>query len=488
MDEARFILGNFPSLGEDDFSLKKYDVAMRQYASTTSKLSKEARAAVVSDPGSFFPMLEPGANSIGCLVFLDILYSENAELPAQVLDMTVAFLRKFEPRQVTYAGTLFSSLLERVGSGRMFPPSVAVEILVGAMLRLDPTASIFTTTHLTLAKLVHATDIVHPALPILDADILFYPPSSTSRDAKQLLCDPDLPPASSISMNAAIVDQVKSATVQEYNLERSYIYISSREWPKAFAALEQVISHPFKNKCISKMMTEAHKKWLLVGLLHQGKAPSYPQHLSATAMGSFTTTSEPYNSLSTLFSTRRVANLKAKVEQNKMTWEEDGNASLVAEVMAAYSKWQIVNLRHIYKRVSLSEVRRMTLDAETGEPLTDVQTTEDLVRSVIESGLLQGEIETGKDGQESYLAFDDSLDSMTEDEFARQVAHCLRRLETLNGHLAIASERLNGNRDYVRHLVREQKRAEVEKEADAAVGFETQIEDEDLMTGVMAHS
>ncbi|PFH59408.1 hypothetical protein XA68_12410 [Ophiocordyceps unilateralis] len=488
MDDASFILGSFPSYGEEDLGLKRYDAALRQYASSASKLSKEARAAVVANPIPLFQMLQPARNSIGCLIFLDILYSHHSELPTHVLDMTVEFLLAFDPRQVTYVGGLLLSLLERIGSGRVFPAMVAVELLVTAMLRLDPTGTIFTPTHLILAKLVYETDLVRPALPVLDADILFYPVPPTSRDAKQLGYDADLPPAASISASAGLADQVKSATVLEYNLVRGLIFISRRDWPTAHAALEQVISHPSKSKGVSKMMTEAYKKWLLVGLLHEGKSPRYPSNMGVAAQTNLATTGEPYSSFAMLFSTDRVANLKTKYETHRQTWEEDGNATLMAEVMSAYQKWQIINLRHIYQRVSMSEVQRTTLDAETGKPLRDVQTTETLVRGMIRSGILRGKIETGQAGGESYIAFSDSHGSMTEAQFARELAHCQRQVETLNGHLAVADERLNGSRDYLRHLAREQKRAEVEKEADAAVGFETQIEDEDLMTGVLAHS
>ena len=49
-----------------------------------------------------------------------------------------------------------------------------------------------------------------------------------------------------------------------------------------------------------------------------------------------------------------------------------------------------------------------------------------------------------------------------------------------------ANERLSGSKEYVKHVVKEQKRADKDA-GDPGIGFDSQIEDEDLMTGIMAH-
>ncbi|RDA87739.1 hypothetical protein CP532_1799 [Ophiocordyceps camponoti-leonardi (nom. inval.)] len=491
MDEARLILGSFPvgASDADDSSFKKYDAALRQYSLAALKLSKEARAAVLADPVPFLLMLDPARNTIGNLVLLDIFYNDDAaaaELPSRVLERTVEFLRNFDPRQVTYVGGLLLSLLERIGSGNVLPPSLSVEIITSTILRLNPKGSVFTSTHLLLAKLAYATNVIEQALPVLEASVVFYPATFTPRDARHLLCDPEPLYSPSNSTNTAITDPLRSTTVMEYNLIRGSIYISRKDWGKAQDAFELVLTHPCRNKNVSMMMTGAYKKWLLVGLLHQGKAPVIPSLLSSTMQATLTTVGEPYGSLASLFCTTRVADLKAKFETHEKTWKVDGNMSLVEEVMSAYQKWQIKNLKNIYTRVPLSEVQRTTLDAETGKPLADVQTTEALVRSMIESGTLDGEIETAADGRESYLALSSPKASMTEDDVSLVMKNSWKSLLELNEAYQSTDRRLKWNKDYVRHMSREQKRAEVEKEADAAVGFETQIEDEDLMTGVLA--
>ncbi|KAM4063907.1 COP9 signalosome complex subunit 3 [Hirsutella rhossiliensis] len=488
MEEARRTLKSFPpALGTFE-TLKQYDLAIKQHVSALGKLSKEAQAAMAANPVAILQTLAPADNSIGYLTVLDIAHGEKTEPSAQVLDMTLEFFLNFDVCQVRYVGAMFSSLLEKVGSGAIFPPKVAVELLVAVILRLDPSGSIFTSTHLVLAKLAYASSTVERALPVLDADILFYPAITSYKETRHYLCDPDLPSLGFLTPATGLTEQLKSATVLEYNFLCGMLYISRRDWSKALAAFEQVISHPSRNKGVSKIMAEAHKKWLLVGLLHQGKTPRPPSYTSPTAQASYQTTSEAYMTFASLFNTDKVGLLRTEFDTNRQAWEEDGNASLAAEAMSAYQKWQIINLRQVYLRVSISEVRRTTLNAETGEPLADDQATLALVRDMIESGMLLGLIQTGRNDGESYLAFGNAQNSMSEVEFAKEVARSQQSIEFLSTQYRLTNERLSANKDYLRHLIRDQKRSEMDKEADAAIGFETQIEDEDLMTGVLAHA
>jgi hypothetical protein len=73
-------------------------------------------------------LLDPSTNSIGYLAVLDILsnavdYSSSSPTAAanHVRNAIVSFLLKFDPRQVRYVGSTLLKLLERVGSGKLFP-------------------------------------------------------------------------------------------------------------------------------------------------------------------------------------------------------------------------------------------------------------------------------------------------------------------------------------------------------------------------------
>jgi COP9 signalosome complex subunit 3 len=127
----------------------------------------------------------------------------------------------------------------------------------------------------------------------------------------------------------------------------------------------------------------------------------------------------------------------------------------------------------------------VTLSAETGEVLKDDEEATQLVRNMIESGLLNGELQLGSSGDDSYLLFHEDSESMTEAAFAQEIAQRHHNIESLGKQYKTTNERLGSSREYVRHVAREQKRAD--KDADPGVGFDSQIEDEDLMTGIMAH-
>lgn len=342
----------------------------------------------------------------------------------------------------------------------------------------------FTSTHLALAKIAYQTAWVEPALKVLDCDTTFFPGMAGQKDSK-LLCDSSLHPAAFISIETGLTESVKSSTILEYYHLSALCYMSQRDWTKAHRALEHVMTHPSKDKGVAKIMDEAYKRWLLVGLLKDGKEPTLPSYTATQAKNTYSTLGTPYKTIATQFPTTNAGQLKADAEANRQVWEDDGTTSLIAEVIAAYQKWQIINLRDIYKQVSISQVRQSTISAETGEVLADDEATAGLVRDMISSGLLKGDLQPGNDGNELFLHFHDDSETMTEAEFAQEIAQRCHNIENLGNQYKAANERLSGSKEYVKHIVKEQKRAD--KDGDPGVGFDSQIEDEDLMTGIMAH-
>lgn len=353
------------------------------------------------------------------------------------------------------------------------------------MLRLDPTGSMFTSTHLPLAKLAYQTGWIDQALRVLDSDILFFPGMVGQKETKPL-CDASLSPPSFISVETGLTDAVKSATVLEYNLVAALCYVRRRDWTKAHRALERVISHPSRDKGVSKIMDSAYKQWMLVGLLKDGKEPILPSHVSSAAKASFETLGLPYRNVSALFSTDNAPQLKAEVAANFAIWEEDQTLSLLNLVVSAYQKWHIINLRDVYTQVSIAKLRQSTLSAETGEALQTDREMVTLVQGMIESNLLRGVLVEGQTGEDTYLKFQDDDGHLPEAEVALRIQQHARSIDSLGKLYRAANERLGHSKEYVKHLVKEQKRAEKDGN-DQGLGFDSQIEDEDLMTGIMAH-
>ena len=360
---------------------------------------------------------------------------------------------------------------------------MTVELIASSILRIDPTGSVFTSAHLWLARLALESNYVAPALKVIDRDISFYP-DMEARKASRMWFDKTLDPTSYISSSTGLTLVVKSSTVLEYNLLCGLIYISLRDWAKAQRSLERVVSHPLKDRITSKFMTEGYKKWILVGLINAGEPPTLPSYTSASAKNAYGIVGQAYDNLAKEFVTRNAAQVKADVDANVTVWEEDGNKSLVDEVIAAYQKWQIINLRYIYQPVSVARIRNLTVSAETGRPFETDQEVVGLVQRMVASGMLQGDLHMGKTADESYLTFKEDDSFLSEKDFAREVAQLHHNIESLGKHYQQTNERLSSSKEYVRHMIREQKMLAAKEEGD---GRKLDFDEEDLMTDVMPH-
>lgn len=299
------------------------------------------------------------------------------------------------------------------------------------------------------------------------------------------LGDASLSPPVFITSGNGFTDKITCAMILEYNYLRGLIFISQRDWKSAQTALEQVISHPSRDRGVSKIMVEAHQTWILVGLLSEGSTPVTPSYTSTHAKTSFQGLNAAYTEFAKAFSQNNTTELKSLYEKHKSLWEEHKNLSLVEEVMKSYQQWQILQLRKAYSNITLSQVWRSTQNAYTGNQLSNEGDVAELIQSMIANGALQAKLETGDDGV-TYVSFEERAVVQTEAEYAHEIARCHRNVKQLTAQYKFIGEQLASNDEYVKFVAREQKRADKDG-PDPGVGFDSQIEDEDLMTGIVAH-
>ncbi|KAI9167574.1 Chromatin remodeling factor mit1 [Paramyrothecium foliicola] len=485
MDKVLSILASFPPPRNEIDTAKKYDAAIRSHVATLSKVLETSPAGVSNELGQVLEGVDPSVNSIGFLAILDFI-SKQAETNSSFsrtsfLDKILEFLMTFDPIQIRYGGRQLLGLLDAVAAGNLFTFPVAAEVLASVILRIDPSGSVFTSTHLLLAKLAVEKGLPDSALTVIDKDITLYPNMGGAKETRPL-CDENLGPSAYISSASSLSNTLKSTFVLEYHLLCGLIYVAKRNWPQARKSFERVIVHPTKDKGVSAMMIEGYKKWVLVGLLSEGQAPSLPAYTAATTKNSFNTLATSYNNVATLFATDNAAEFKAEVEANQNAWEEDGNTSLMNEVVGAYQEWQIIKLQRVYREITIPRIRQVTLSARTGEPLKTDDEVVRLIQKMIGSRMLNGEIAPGENS-ELFLRFGDDSIEMTESEFARRLAQSQAAITQLSKQFQVTNERLSENKEYAKYLLREQKRLDKEM-PDAAIGFDSQIEDEDLMTGI----
>ncbi|KAG5923647.1 hypothetical protein E4U42_004893 [Claviceps africana] len=462
---------------------KAYDGSIRQHIASLKGSASEIGAVALSHTKELLESINPSLHSISYLFVLRTLVessNSDPQVPLKLLlDAIVEFLLNFDPLQIRYVGQSLRILLEKVGSGQLFSASAAVELLAAVILRIDPTGSLFTSTHFILAQLAYNSNSTEAALRVIDRDILFYPHSMGAKE-NSVLCDPSLPTTSFISTQTGLTSDITTAMVLEYNHVRGLMYISRRDWIRAKEAFEQVVSHPIKDRAVSRIMVDSYKRWVLVALLGQGRASALPSYTTATAQSSYKISGRVYNNVAETFPCLDAEALKSQIQENAPTWEEDGTSSLVQEVLSSYQKWQVAGLRKTHKRVEISVARQMTSNAETGKSLEDDDAMLTLIRQMMADGMLHGSSLEQDDSGIWYLFF--SGDSLTEAEFAAQIAQSYQNIESISKQYKQMNDELSSSKEYVKHLAREQKRAEKDG-ADAGIGFDSQIEDEDLMSG-----
>ncbi|KAI1182281.1 cop9 subunit [Nemania serpens] len=484
MDQCASTLLAFPPQSEP-VDNEAYNRAALVHVQRLSKILREAAGDLVGYSVELFNVIDPATNSLSHLALLHALMfpSLASNVPRDlILENLVIFLMLFDERQCRYAGSLLLDVLEAVGGGRVLPPSVAVQALATAILKLDPSGTMLTSTHLLLAKLAYETDNIASALPVIEKDIVFYP-GMANHDTPQYLCDMELSPSSYISKNTGLTTLLRSSTVLEYDLLCGMMYCARREWGKARTAFKRAVTFPTKEHGCSKIMVEAFKKWILVSLLSEGKHSDSPPHASFATNKTFEILGQPYIALAMAFATDDAQQLKLEAGKNAQVWAEDGNVGLVEEVIASYQQWRVLSLQDIYTKISIPEIRRQTKSAETGSPLSNDEDVEALIQNMIIAGMLKGVIQKNDDGTK-FLIFLSPTTHLSERELAEETQRAALKLKELKTVFVTTNQRLGTSKEYIKWIVKESKRDKVNEAQDPTLGFEAQIDDEDLMGGL----
>lgn len=350
-----------------------------------------------------------------------------------------------------------------------------------------------TSLHLDLVQLAYDTDTAEYAFPVLLKHIVYYPgmdnDSNANRTsntvAQKLLCDMTLSPPDYISQETGFTSALDVQGVLEYDYVSGLLFLTRSQWKQARAAFERAITHPTRDGGVSSVMTEAYNKWLLTSLLVNGRTPGMPSNAGSNAKKTYEVTGKPYQALASHFDAMTAVDLKREVDAHPEVWRQDRNTGLVQEVLAAHQKWQIMNLRNVFSKVSLSQIRTTTYSAETGQTLPTDEDVEKLVQGMIDSGMLKGVIEK-PDGKPVYLKYLAETEEFSEAEYNRELAGVVKRLKDLEAIYRTTNARLSTNPYWLKHVIREQKR-EKDNSGSGALpqGFDAQVDEEDLMTGVM---
>ncbi|KAI0146989.1 hypothetical protein GGR57DRAFT_478257 [Xylariaceae sp. FL1272] len=480
MDQLANVLLAFPPSGEVDLSSKEvYDNSLTLHKSRVFKLGRERSKDLVTHCVQLFDILDPAVHSLSYAVILHALLipSIPSSVPRDyVLEKLVTFLMTFDGRQCRVIGSLLTEIISEMWNHTLLPPSVACEVLASYILRIDPTGTVLTNTHILLAKLAYGTSTIPPALPVINKNIVFYPGMTPTDSPRPMLSDPSLSPPLYIDNASGLTRNLKNSQVLEYDLLCGLIYCTQRDWTRARIAFERVVSFPSKDGGTSKIMVEAYKKWVLTSLLSLGSQPATPPYVSNATTKSYNVLARPYNILASAFSSDDVLDLKQVAAKHGPTWVEDANVGLVQELLSAYQKWRILSLQTVYTQISLAEIREHTKSAETGRALSNDEEVERLLQNMIATDMLHGDIQTSSSGTR-YLSFHSQASTLTEQEFAQELAATADNLKKLGEIFRATNTRLATSKEYVKWCVKEEKKNE--QNAGAGMAYD----EEDLMGG-----
>ena len=151
-------------------------------------------------------------------------------------------------------------------------PMAAIIPIRSAILRLDPSSSTLSSSHLILVRLCLEARAFSAALPVIDLDIYHFPATSNKAAENSLypfLCSNHESSSTFFTPDSALSGKLNHWDCLQYFLYSAMIYMGLKDWKKAHHFLEIVLTYPVTNNA-SKIQVEAYKKWVLVSLLYRG--------------------------------------------------------------------------------------------------------------------------------------------------------------------------------------------------------------------------
>lgn len=339
-----------------------------------------------------------------------------------------------------------------------------------------------TSTHLNLVRLALEAHEYESVLPVLDKCI-FYFPGVKDYPKPKYVCDLNLTSTAYITPESKLTQKLKYQELLEYFLYSGMVYMALGRWERALECFENAVTYPSRE--VSKIMIEAYKKWLLVGIILEGKPLQLPRSTSNTAAKAYHILAKPYDSLAQLFETATAQRFKAEVDVAQKIWQQDCNMGLILHVMSAFQKFQIRKLADVYSKITIPEVHKLTESAESGNKTPIVQQTEQLVLSMIQEGSLNATLTNPTSGA-AILTFS-SGPVLSEDQMQNELRASKQRIQVLTKEIIDTDKNLTYDKEYIKYVQKQKKNAKAGLVDQGIVGQDmdwSAIEDEELMTGV----
>jgi COP9 signalosome complex subunit 3 len=443
--------GTSPSTTETGLSASELHKKISAYLNSLDKIPKSAWTKTV-DKKSLLELLDPSINSIPYLKCLSdavqTLGKQDAERAEVLFNQACIFFASFDPVPMRYVGDMWHDLWVWTHLYMQANRLLDQRILSTALLRLDPSAATFTTLHLRFVRQCLAAGTPSQALPILDQSSFAYPQTLPKNvPAEPLTTDYDLSNAF-IHSDSGFTEKINPEHVLEYYLLGAHVYIGTRNHQRARLFLEHVILHPTQHNTASTLQVEAYKKWLLIGLLSEGKKFPYPSTLPTAVWKSLDAAGIAYVALVNNFQNRDTLKYQAELEVGAQIWNEDGNLGLVTEAGRSLVRYCVADLQKTYAALPVAKVA-FHLGYSAEDTLT-------MLTHMIKQSSLNASLAPGATAGEAILRFNLAssantatqqldLESQTKriEKLIAAVRDADRRLQLTKEHVALAKRNKN---------------------------------------------
>ncbi|KAI4183900.1 MAG: hypothetical protein L6R41_005122 [Letrouitia leprolyta] len=469
-----------------------YDKEIKSLRKTLNDTPANLLTSGVPNGGDLLDILDPSINTLPSLYVL-LAHIVAARQKASVVGgplwfKALDFCERFDAVQVRYVGTEFRRLVVYVrdvalASGQ---PAAAVRPIRSAILRLDPSGSCFTSTHLLFVHLCLQACCFRAARPVLDRDIYEFPGPSK-------LQPPGYPCSQHDTSAGYITDQSDLSAALTYRdpllyfLHGAMIYMAMKEWNRAIPFLEVILTARTRNHA-SRIQVEAYKKWVLVNLLADGQVPgSLPKTTTSQVAKQVRTLGKPYEALGEIFKDGQskeldARRLNAEIHAGNQKWSEDYNLSLVLQVLDAYRQFTIVKLGTTYAALPLPLITQRT----SSNPNDHMETAQ-YISMMISNGRLNATLDQRtQDPQSWVLRFASSPSTgpharSEQENYEELVAQAARNAELAN-HVRETDRKLTLSKEYLNWLRQSKKdTGNAGNEGDEAPTLPGQHDDEDIM-------
>ncbi|MCJ1477882.1 hypothetical protein MMC13_006555 [Lambiella insularis] len=439
----------------------EYDKQIKALVKLLTETSASKLVRGVAGGGDLLEILDPAINTLPYLYTLlahiggshDSKQTGNSLLKAfsaggQLWQKMLDFVHHFDPVQVRYSGHEWRRLLETVARiGELSQePMVALIPIRAAILRLDPSATCFTSNHLLFVRLCLQAKAFRAALPILNQDIFHFPSNVEKASWYPLLCAHHEVSSTYITNTSGLSDKLSYRDHLTYFLYGAMVYMGLSDWPRALLFLEIVIMAPTSNAA-SMIQVEAYKKWVLVGLLIEGKPQAMPKTTNSQAAKTFRAIAKPYDVLAEAFKGGSSEIFYAEVHAAQTIWQKDCNLGLVLQVLDAFRRFLILKLGQTYAALPTNLVAQQTSSDPTNVPETDAYLT-----ALIASGQLNAVLTPPSATGLSMLRFASTLSegplARSEAQNYEDLQHHSNKLTQLAKHIKDTDRRFELSREY----------------------------------------